>query len=225
MWVTAYSGVPLAGYTPTSDAYNGYNQMVGNSYDGAGNQLSVNGDTATYNAVNRMIQMYEPVNQGIETYVYDGLGELVQKAIPWTQLTVYPYDAFRNLVAAYVPASTLFKEYIYFGGQVVVTQVPVSNSLCDTCYLTYDYLGTVRLITDQNANVVSRHDYLPFGEQVLPGYAGQSSQWNAPDGIRHQFTGQYNDWETGVDFYNARYFSPAFGRFTSADGECGCGSK
>jgi len=37
---------------------------------------------------------------------------------------------------------------------------------CVTCYLSYDHLGSVRLVTNQNANVISRHDYLPLGEEI-----------------------------------------------------------
>jgi hypothetical protein len=44
-WVATNSGVPLAGNTPTSNVFNGNNQMNGTSYDGAGNQSSVNGNT------------------------------------------------------------------------------------------------------------------------------------------------------------------------------------
>jgi hypothetical protein len=40
--------------------------------------------------------------------------------------------------------------------------------------LSYDHLGSVRLITDQNANVASRHDYLPFGEEIPNGSGGRS---------------------------------------------------
>ena len=46
-----------------------------------------------------------------------------------------------------------------------------------TCYLTWDHLGTPRLVTDQNGNVVARHDYLPFGEEISGNTAGRTSQW------------------------------------------------
>lgn len=82
-----------------------------------------------------------------------------------------------------------------------------------------DALGSVRLVTNEAANVVSRHDYLPFGEELpadmgsrdgIPGYGASPS---AP--IR--FTGKDRDTETGLDYFGARYFSGAQGRFTSAD--------
>jgi RHS repeat-associated protein len=84
--------------------------------------------------------------------------------------------------------------------------------------LSYDHLGTVRLVTDQHAWVIARHDYLPFGEEIGANTAGRNSQWGpGNDAIAQKFTGQIRDTETGVDYFNARYFGAALGRFTSPD--------
>lgn len=67
-----------------------------------------------------------------------------------------------------------------------------------------------------------RYDYLPFGEEIpADGSArttanGYQSGW---DGFTLKFTGQLRDSETGLDFFNARYYSPAQGRFVSPDPE------
>jgi RHS repeat-associated protein len=73
------------------------------------------------------------------------------------------------------------------------------------------------MVTDQNGNVVARHDYLPFGEEVPGGSPGRTSEFGASDGIATKFTGQYRDSETGVDYFHARYFTGALGRFNSPD--------
>ena len=88
---------------------------------------------------------------------------------------------------------------------------------CLTCYLSYDHLGSIRLVTDSAANVVAYHDYLPFGEEIPSGYAGRTSRYGAIDNVSQRFTGQYRDSETGLDYFNARYFGAALGRFTSPD--------
>ncbi len=56
-----------------------------------------------------------------------------------------------------------------------------------------NHLGSVRIVTDQNANVVSRHDYLPFGEEIPGGVAGRSSPWGAgTDNVNYDIgNGQY----------------------------------
>ena len=84
----------------------------------------------------------------------------------------------------------------------------------------YDHLGSVRLITDQNANVVSRHDYLPFGEEIPNGSGGRSGNgFDAFSNVNQKFTGQERDGELvpNADFFNARYFMGVLGNFTSPD--------
>jgi len=41
--------------------------------------------------------------------------------------------------------------------------------------LSHDYLGTTRLITDGNGKAISRHDYLPFGEEIPASTAGRGA--------------------------------------------------
>jgi RHS repeat-associated protein len=56
---------------------------------------------------------------------------------------------------------------------------------------------------------------------VLPGItdAGRTMAqgYGMYDGVRHQFTGKERDGETGLDYFGARYYSSAQGRFTSPD--------
>jgi len=69
-------------------------------------------------------------------------------------------------------------------------------------------------VTDGAGNLVSLHDYLPFGEEnTLHTGAG----YGAVDGVTQKFTGKERDSETGLDFFGARYFSGAQGRWTTAD--------
>jgi len=107
-------------------------------------------------------------------------------------------DAFRNLAAEYGA---------------------VAKPSCATCYVSWDHLGSVRMLTDGSGNVVARQDYLPFGEEIPTGYAGRSSSllFGASDGVEQKFTGQIRDRETGMDFFPARYYASAVGRFLSPD--------
>ena len=69
---------------------------------------------------------------------------------------MYVYDAFGKLAAEYASAPV---------------QAP-----CTTCYLVWDQLGSTKLVTDQNGNVVGRHDYLPFGEEIPGGRPGATGR-------------------------------------------------
>ena len=95
----------------------------------------------------------------------------------------------------------------------------VAKPSCTTCYLSFDHLGSVRMLTDGSGNVVARQDYLPFGEEIPADTAGRSSSllFGASDGVEQKFTGQIRDSETGLDFFTARYYASAVGRFLSPD--------
>jgi RHS repeat-associated protein len=201
MWVSGSSGIPLAGNTPTSNVYTASNRISGSNYDASGNQFAVNGDTATYDAENRLTTVTESpaMGGGTETLVYDGSGQRVQKILP-SGTTNYVYDAFGRLAAEYSTNPT--------------------ESPCTTCYLSYDHLGSVRMVTDASAKLIARHDFLPFGEELPPNSAGRNGQWGpGDDNIAQKFTGQIRDEETDLDYFNARYFGAALGRFISPDPE------
>lgn len=75
-------------------------------------------------------------------------------------------------------------------------------------YYHLDAIGSVRAVTNQQGQVIRRHDYLPFGEEYLAGPV-------TPDPLR--FTGKERDAETGLDYFGARYFASRTGRFTTVD--------
>jgi RHS repeat-associated protein len=206
MWVSAYTGIPLGGQTPPSEAfYNAANNRVAGAsqYDAAGNQTQIlNGVQALqYDAENRLVQVKDPpaAGGGQMNFVYDGDGRRVQKAIVNGSTTTYAYDIFGKLIAEYSSNP---------GG---------STPPCGTCYISTDHLGSTRLVTGDNASIIARHDYLPFGEEIPAGQAGRNSEWGDNDNVNQKFTGKERDQETGLDYFGARYNSSAQGRFTSPD--------
>ncbi|MEW5980347.1 MAG: RHS repeat-associated core domain-containing protein [Acidobacteriota bacterium] len=87
-----------------------------------------------------------------------------------------------------------------------------------TSYVMADHLGSTRLVTNADGTVRGRHDYLPFGEEIGTSYGGRSAiaGYGAID-LRHKFTAKERDSESLLDYFGARYFSGAQGRFTSVD--------
>ena len=198
MAVTGSAGLPVVGSRPTSLAlYNAQNQRTDAIYDASGNQTNIpnlSGATQSYDAENRVSQTTSP---SATTYSYDGNGQRVQKS-GTDGRTVYIYDALGKLAAEY---------------SSVTTAQP-----CTTCYLSTDHLGTTRLVTDQAGNIVSRHDFTPFGEEIGAGTAGRDSHWGPfNDSVAQKFTGKERDAESGLDYFGARYYGSALGRFTSPD--------
>jgi RHS repeat-associated protein len=200
-------GIPLSPYTPVAaSSYNtpslGYNANNRNyynnnfGYDNAGNQTTISPFAVSYDVEGRQAG-FTSTSNGSASYTYDGDGRRVAKTAGGVT-TTYVYDATGNLAAEYS------------------TQPP--SMPCQTCYLTTDHLGSTRLITDQNGKPVSRHDFLPFGEELATSNRTAAQGYGVADNVMHRYTGQQRDLEgPGLDFFHARYFSGAQGRFTSPD--------
>ncbi len=75
-------------------------------------------------------------------------------------------------------------------------------------YYHTDALGSVRAVTNQQGQVIRRHDFLPFGEELQP---------TVPPPDKPLFTGKERDAETGLDYFGARYQRASVGRFTTVD--------
>jgi len=67
--------------------------------------------------------------------------------------------------------------------------------------------------------VKARHDYLPFGEETGAGVGSRTAPmgYGAMDSTRQRFTSKERDQESGLDYFLARYYSSAQGRFTGVD--------
>jgi RHS repeat-associated protein len=141
-------------------------------------------------------------------YTYDGNGARVQMTRVDGTTTTFVYDAAGRLAADY-------------GGAVA----------SGTQYLFADTLGSARMVitnTGTSTCVTSRLDYVPFGYAIPASAGGRQSVTDTCGGTavatysqapvsRLEFTGKERDSETGLDYFGARYFSSAQGRWTSPD--------
>ena len=152
-------------------------------------------------------------NVSVIQYSYDGDGKRVMKVIcpsgtssctpsvAGAVTTVYVYNAQGELAEEAGPSTDTGTKYMFADG-----------------------LGSTRLETDANGGSVRCMDYAPFGLELPAAmggrgscYATQSYPSGTPDSLDVKFTGRKRDAETGLDFFGARYFSAAQGRFTSVD--------
>jgi RHS repeat-associated protein len=88
-------------------------------------------------------------------------------------------------------------------------------------WLVADHLGTPRMSADISGTLagITRHDYLPFGEELTTqGGRASIAGYGTNDGVRQKFTSKERDVETGLDYFGARYYSSVLGRFTVTDG-------
>jgi RHS repeat-associated protein len=77
------------------------------------------------------------------------------------------------------------------------------------------------MIFDKTGSLANtkRHDYLPFGEELFAnqGLRNGTIGYSNSDSVREKFTQKERDAETGLDYFDARYYGSMMGRFTSAD--------
>ena len=71
-----------------------------------------------------------------------------------------------------------------------------------------DHLGTPRVITDENKNIVWEAEYTPFGQANI-------TTETITNNLR--FPGQYWDEETGLHYNHFRYYDPSMGRYITSD--------
>lgn len=195
----ANTTIGLAGDNPTISAANNRINAAGYDYDPAGNLIVKPGFGYAYDAENRMTSADTGQPMGASAYSYDGDGRRVKKVTgSGSAVTVFVYDVQGRIVAEYASAP------------------PQQNG---TQYLTSDHLGTPRVVTDADGAVRARRDFLPFGEEVGQYVGGRDAVagYSADGGLRQKFTGKERDVETGLDYFLARYYSSAQGRFTSPD--------
>jgi RHS repeat-associated protein len=173
-------------------------------YDANGNMLSDGnrGATLTYNYLNLPKTITIGANPAF-TYDYDASGAKHKYA--------NSADAFIAKYAGIIEydGTNAFKRAATSEGQVILTP----DSLTFNYYIK-DHLGNLRIVFNENGEVLQNTEYYPFGMAV-------AKDGNAPavrNNInRYTFLGREN--QVGTDYMDLkrRFYDPATGRFISID--------
>ena len=170
----------------------------GFTFDKNGNLIvDADGRQFTFNGDNKQTQVKDVSNNVVGTYFYDGEGKRIKK-VSATETTVFVYSAGK-LIAEYSTAT------------------PSSNPT--TSWTVTDQLGSPRVIVNSLGAVVSRRDFMPFGEELDADetYRTTGQKYGQTDSVRQKFTGYQKDEETGLDFAENRMYQNLHGRFTAID--------
>ncbi|MBK9152679.1 MAG: hypothetical protein IPM25_00340 [Chloracidobacterium sp.] len=110
--------------------------------------------------------------------------------------------------------------FVYNAGGMLVAEYSTTIEAVETAqvsYLTQDHLGSPRVVTDKNGEVLSRKDYSAFGEELVADEHRSESEEYGGSEVRKGYTGYEKDSESGLEFAQARYYNTIHGRFTSVD--------
>jgi RHS repeat-associated protein len=115
------------------------------------------------------------------------------------------------------------EDFIWRDGLLLGSQRPLEMGGRRHFHL--DHLGSPRLITSDNGQMVSYHDYYPFGDEKSSIWQEGPSAGGFDREEPMKFTGHERDYAGGMgaedghalDYMHARYASPTMGRFLSVD--------
>ncbi len=198
----------------------------GFTYDGAGNVLYDGLNSYLYDLEGRLCAVKNSVVGTMTGYVYDADGTRVAKG------TISTWSCDPG-VSGFTPTN----DYILGPGGEQVTEMGMGSTTngstttglawqhtnvyaAGTLIATYDNdglhfylndpLGTRRAQTDYAGVLEQTCSSLPFGD-------GLACTGSTVAPTEHHFTGKERDSESGNDYFGARYYSSAMGRFMSPD--------
>ncbi|MBX3170109.1 MAG: hypothetical protein KF760_22075 [Candidatus Eremiobacteraeota bacterium] len=178
------------------------------SYDDNGNMTGkTNGvDTWTYtwNDENRLVRVQGPGSVDV-AYSYDMLGRMLSRD-DGTDVTTFLWDGFDC-----IRETTGLSTTTYCTPEGVLTSFIRDGDRFD---VHTDALGSVRLVTDDNGDVVLRKEFDAWGNQLA------SSFDNVPGGMRYSWVGSLGvrfDDDSGLFYMRKRWYDPTLQSFISRD--------
>ena len=194
------------------------------SYSAEDHLLSAGDTTYQYDVDGYLTNRTNGANQ--TSYVYSSRGELLRVNLPDGRVIEYVHDPFGRNIAKKVNGA-IAEKYLWQGLTRLLAVYDGSNSLLmrfeyadarmpvamakggSTYYLTYDQVGSLRVVADSSGSVVKRIDYDSFGNIIND----SSPAFAVPFG----FAGGLHDRDTGLVRFGFRDYDPDVGRWLAKD--------
>ena len=241
-WHGFKDGVSQLAENYTFDESGNINQPTGSgNYDAMTDQLRgrVNGagrDSLRYDHAGNLVQLREASSGPIWDYGYDALERLVSVRRNSTLIARYGYDVTGRRIVKKVYSGVSggtvgYLRFVYRGSHVSFetneggvlglkyTYGGTDNLVAITdgsahYFVTTDKLGSVRSIAARDGTWLLTQRFSPYGQVIV-----RDTTPSFPLGslLRYGWTGRELDAETGMSFHRARYYLPAFRRWSQAD--------
>jgi RHS repeat-associated protein len=163
-------------------------------------------DVTTYDYSSRgeLLAVTLPDGRIIE-YVHDPLGRRIAKKVDGVIVEKYLWQGLTHLLAVYDGSDNLLMRFEYADGRMPMAMTKGGS----TYYLTYDQVGSLRVVADASGNVVKRIDYDSFGSII----DDTDPTFEVPFG----FAGGLHDRDTELVRFGYRDYDPDTGRWTAKD--------
>jgi RHS repeat-associated protein len=207
---------------PATVTYSATNQVtfvsgslpLGLSYDGAGNVTSDGLNYYAYDGEGRLCAVENTLVDSYTQYVYDAGGTRVAKGASASLTCGAPGSNF-----------SLTNQYLVGLGGEQVTELDGWGDWLHTdvwaggrLLATYDGFGIHFPLTDPlGTKRIQANAYGAVDETCFSLPYGDGLNCIGDDATEHHFTGKERDTESGNDYFEARYYSSAMGRFLSPD--------
>lgn len=210
------------------------------SYDPAGNRLSENSSTYTYNAMNELLSITDGT-----TFTYDDNGNTLTKT-KGTDTYSYTYDK-KNSLTQVEKNQRITEHYYYDGDGKRIEKTEWVESLQEYQTIIYVYFG-LDILYEKNLNTGLYATYVYGLDGRIAKKVGGTTDYYHTDHLRstrlitdgsgntvtevtytpfgettltgedtpYLYTGKERD-TTGLYYYGARYYDPEIGRFTTRD--------
>jgi RHS repeat-associated protein len=138
-------------------------------------------------------------------YVNDPLGRRIGKKVDGIIVEKYLWQGLTRLLAVYDGSNNLIMTFEYADDRMPIATTKEGS----TYYLTYDQVGSLRVVADAAGNVVKRIDYDSFGSII--------SETNPTFKVPFGFAGGLHDKDTDLIKFGYRDYDPDVGRWTAKD--------
>ena len=157
-----------------------------------------------YSSRGELLQVKLPDGRVI-VYYHDPLGRRIAKAINGVITEKCLWQGLTRLLAVYDGSNNLLMRFNYADGRMPVSMTKGGS----TYYLTYNQIGTLKVVSDASGNVVKKVDYDSFGNII--------NDTNPSFTIPFAFAGGLYDPDTGLVRFGFRDYDPDIGRWTAKD--------
>jgi RHS repeat-associated protein len=182
------------------------------SYDNNGNQTAGLGRTITWTSYNKP----STITQGSRTITFDHEVDHQRFKQMSPEGTTLYFDAFDVHVELFRGTTNTWNEYLSIGNRMIAVRFLHSDETVSTRYFQLDHLGSIAVITDENAAVVERLSYDAWGKRRFPDGTDDPTG-SITSQTSRGFTGQEMLADIGLVHLNGRVYDPLVGRMMSVD--------